>query len=109
LVDGLELAARRVALVGQTNLGSKTMLDALAPAVDAARAVADSGGGLVDVVQAAAKGSERGANATAGMRAAAGRARHAQDGAIGTKDPGAVTVSLMFGAWADALSQGVVS
>jgi dihydroxyacetone kinase len=80
------------------------MLDALLPAAEAARASADAGGGLADVLTAAARASERGAEATADMRAAAGRARHAQDGAVGTRDPGAVTISLMLLAWAEVAS-----
>jgi dihydroxyacetone kinase len=106
LVEGLELAAKRVALIGQTAPGSKTMLDALTPAAAAARIEADREAPLAGVLHAAAVASERGAEATATMRAAAGRARHASDGALGTKDPGAVTVALMFGAWDEAVSQG---
>lgn len=106
LVEGLELATKRVALIGQTKTGSKTLLDALAPAVEAARSAVDAGGGLVDLMAAAATAAEKGAAETTHMRAAAGRARHATDGAVGTPDPGAVTVSIMFAAWADAVSQG---
>ena len=102
-VEGLELAAERVALVGQTAAGSKTLLDALQPAAAAARTAVDAGGGLVDVVGAAATASEQGAAATADMHATAGRARHAPDGALGTIDPGALTVSIMFAAWAQAV------
>jgi dihydroxyacetone kinase len=101
LADGLERAATQVSAIGRTRAGSKTMLDALLPAAEAARAEADAGGGIADVLTAAARASERGAAATADMRAASGRARHALDGAIGTMDPGAVTVSLMLGAWAE--------
>ena len=108
-VDGLELGTTRVAVIGRTAPGSKTMLDALTPAVEAAQAAANAGRGLADVMTAAAAASERGAAATAGMRATAGRARHAQDGAVGTKDPGAVTVSVIFGAWADACTQRIGS
>ncbi len=108
-VEGLELASRRVALIGRTAVGSKTMLDALVPAVEAARGTVTSGGDLTDVLAAAAAASARGAAATADMRAAAGRARHAQNGAIGTRDPGAVTVSIMFAAWADVVTASVAS
>jgi dihydroxyacetone kinase len=104
LVDGLERAAAQVSTIGRTRVGSKTMLDALLPAAEAARASADAGGGLADVLTAAARASERGAEATADMRAAAGRARHAQDGAVGTRDPGAVTISLMLLAWAEVVA-----
>ena len=108
-VEGLELATTRVALIGRTAPGSKTMLDALVPAVEAARGTATSGGDLADVLAAAAAASASGAAATADMRATAGRARHAENGAIGTRDPGAVTVSIMFAAWADVATASVAS
>jgi tagatose 1,6-diphosphate aldolase len=107
VADGLDLAAKRVAVVGRTAAGSKTMLDALEPAVIAAQQAVDDGHGLVDVLTAAALGSQRGAAATADMRATAGRARHAPDGAIGTRDPGAVTVSIILAAWAEVAALGV--
>jgi dihydroxyacetone kinase len=109
LVDGLELATKRVALIGRTTSGSKTMLDALEPAVATAREALVGGRDLVDVLAAAAAGAEEGAAATANMRASAGRARHAPNGAVGTKDPGAVTVSIIFAAWAQAVAVDVAS
>jgi dihydroxyacetone kinase len=109
LVGGLELAARRVGHVGRSAPGSKTMLDALVPGVVAARAALDAGGGLAEVMAMVAAASDAGAAATANMRAAVGRARHASDGAVGTRDPGAVTVSIMFGAWADVVRPSVHS
>jgi dihydroxyacetone kinase len=104
VADGLDRAATQVSAIGRTRAGSKTMLDALLPAAEAARAEADAGRGLAEVLTAAARASERGAAATADMRAASGRARHAQDGAVGTMDPGAVTISLILGAWAEVVS-----
>ena len=109
LVDGLELATKRVALIGQVKVGAKTMLDALEPATRAAREALDAGGGLADVVSAAAVASRHGAAATADMRAVAGRARHAPNGAVGTRDPGAVTISIMFTAWAETIALEVGS
>ena len=109
LVDGLELAAKRVALIGRATVGSKTMLDALEPAARGARAALDAGGGLAEVLSAAAAASQHGAAATADMRAAAGRARHATNGALGSRDPGAVTVSIMLAAWAETVSREVGS
>lgn len=108
-VDGLDAASRRVAEIGRVAPGSKTLLDALQPAVDAAREALDAGGQLSDVLVAAAAAAERGAASTAQMHAAAGRARYAPDGAVGTRDPGAVTIGVLFGAWADAVTTVVAS
>ena len=106
LAEGLELASQQVSLLGRTAAGGKTMLDALQPAADAARAAVAAGGLLPDAVSAAASASERGAAATADMRATAGRARYASNGALGTRDPGAVTVAIMFAAWAEVAGNG---
>jgi tagatose 1,6-diphosphate aldolase len=106
LVDGLDLASHRVAAIGRTAPGGKTMVDALQPAAYGARAALEAGGQLSSVLVAAAAAAARGAAATADMRATAGRARYAPDGAVGTRDPGAVTIAVMFAAWADAVAAG---
>jgi dihydroxyacetone kinase len=79
------------------------MLDALRPAVDAARTAAEAGASLESVMTEASAAAAAGADSTAEMIARAGRARYAGDGAIATRDPGAVTIALMFEAWAEAL------
>jgi phosphoenolpyruvate---glycerone phosphotransferase subunit DhaL len=102
-VDALDGATGRVASLGRATIGDKTMLDALRPAVDAARVACADGSPLEDVLLAASHAAAAGAEATAGMPARAGRARYAPDGAIVDRDPGAVTIALMFGAWADTV------
>jgi dihydroxyacetone kinase len=109
LVDALEVGTRRVAELGRTAPGDKTMLDALQPAVEAARSTIEAGGDLTAVLSAAAEAAAFGAASTAHMRAKAGRARYAEDGAVGTRDPGAATIAIMFAAWGEALAQGVGS
>jgi dihydroxyacetone kinase len=102
-VAALDAAARRVADLGRADVGDKTMLDALRPAVDAARTAAEAGASLESVMTEASAAAAAGADSTAEMIARAGRARYAGDGAIATRDPGAVTIALMFEAWAEAL------
>jgi dihydroxyacetone kinase-like protein len=103
VVDALYGATDRVASLGRAAAGDKTMLDALRPAVEAARAAAETGAPLESILTAAGAAAAAGAEATAGMPARAGRARYAPDGALATRDPGAVTIALMFEAWAHAL------
>lgn len=102
----LGAATSRVAAVGRATTGDKTMLDALQPAADAASAATGSRSDLGAVLTAAAGAARAGAAATATMAARAGRARYATAGAVGTPDPGAVTVATMFDAWAEAVSIG---
>lgn len=106
LVDGLELASRRVGEIGRSKPGDKTLLDALQPAIDAARSMVETNGDAISVLTAAAAAADRGAASTADMWAMTGRARYAATGAVGTRDPGAVAIALMFRAWADAVDNG---
>jgi dihydroxyacetone kinase len=103
-VDALETATDRVAMLGRSEVGDKTMLDALRPAVVAARAAIEAGSPLETVVAGASEGAYAGATATDGMPAKAGRARYAADRGAAGRDPGAVMIALMFRAWASALA-----
>ena len=88
---------------GGARLGDKTMVDALEPAVCAFAGAAAFEFGW----HSAASAAIRGANATAGFRPRLGRARYLGERALGHKDPGAVTISIMFMAldncWQDML------
>jgi len=108
LVDGLELASRRVGEIGRSKPGDKTLLDALQPATDAARSTVATTGDAISVLTAAAAAADRGAASTADMRAMTGRARYAATGAVGTLDPGAVAIAHMFRSWADAVDHGAM-
>ncbi len=106
LVNGLEAAARTVRELGRAGEGDKTLVDALAPAARAARSALGTGADTAAVLRDAAIAAESGATATAAMAPKAGLAKYAASGAIGTRDPGAVTVAIMFSAWADASAGG---
>jgi dihydroxyacetone kinase len=88
LADGLA----RVSQVGGATVGDRTMIDALAPALDA----------LPDGMAAAASAARRGADSTADIhRAKAGRAAYVpEDNLKGHNDPGAEAVALLFEALA---------
>lgn len=76
--------------------GDKTMLDALVPAVEALRAAADGGAETAEALRLAAEAARAGAEATAALQARFGRARNIKEQSIGTQDPGATSVSLIF-------------
>ncbi|MGA2033709.1 MAG: dihydroxyacetone kinase subunit L, partial [Thermoguttaceae bacterium] len=76
--------------------GDKTMLDALLPAVAAARRAADAGGDVDTVLRQAADAARQGAQATRDYQARFGRARSIGAKSIGAQDPGATSVSLIF-------------
>lgn len=81
---------------GKATTGEKTMVDAWTPALEAARAAAESGGDPAAVLEAAATAAEAGAAATEPMRATKGRASYLGERSIGHLDPGAVSTSLIM-------------
>ena len=81
---------------GKGTTGEKTMVDAWTPALEAARAAAESGSDPVAVLEAAATAAEAGAAATEPMRATKGRASYLGERSIGHLDPGAVSTSLIL-------------
>ncbi len=88
MLGALQTGLDRIAKVGGARPGDRTMIDALAPALDA----------LPDGLQAAATAARRGADRTATLkRANAGRSSYLpQERLVGNKDPGADAVALVF-------------
>ncbi|HZA31150.1 MAG TPA: dihydroxyacetone kinase subunit DhaL [Propionibacteriaceae bacterium] len=79
---------------GKAELGDKTMVDALAPAVDAlerSRAQPLSAG-----LDAARRAADEGRDATVAMVARKGRASYLGDRSIGHQDPGATSAALLI-------------
>ncbi len=90
---------------GKATTGEKTMVDAWTPALEAARAAAESGSGAAAVFEAAATAAEVGAASTEPMRATKGRASYLGERSIGHLDPGAVSTSLILRAAARAAGE----
>lgn len=86
---------------GKAAPGDKTMLDALYPAVDSLRQSADRAATLSEAFAAAATAAEQGATATRDMIARHGRAKSLGERALGHRDPGAVSVQILFAAIRD--------
>ena len=90
---------------GKATTGEKTMVDAWTPALEAARAAAESGSGAAAVFEASATAAEVGAASTEPMRATKGRASYLGERSIGHLDPGAVSTSLILRAAARAAGE----
>lgn len=91
LAECFEAARAEVAERGRAQLGGKTLLDALAPAAEAARAATAIGSDLCAVLGYALEAAEVGALATTDMVASAGRASRLGERARGHVDPGAAS------------------
>lgn len=94
LGDGLDAIQTR----GKANPGDKTMIDALAPAAEKARALAD--GSLDAALAGAVSAAEQGKEATRDMVAKFGKAKALGERSLGHPDPGAITLCLILEAMA---------
>ncbi len=86
----LEAVKRR----GRSDVGDKTMIDALDPAVKEMNELIDKD--LHSVIEGASLGAEYGMNNTKKLRAQNGRARKFGDKSIGIQDAGATSVFILF-------------
>ncbi|MHA3684659.1 dihydroxyacetone kinase subunit DhaL [Leucobacter sp. HY1910] len=87
---------------GKAVPGDKTLVDAMAPAVEAFEAAAGSGDSAGTAAQAAATAAQAGRDATAPMVARKGRASYLGERSAGHIDPGAASTALLFEALAAA-------
>ena len=87
--------------LGNAQVGEKTMLDALAPALDAARKAEDTGAGPAAVARAAGDAARAAAKATSTLPARHGRAGWLAERAQGSPDAGAWLVSVILLALAE--------
>ena len=79
---------------GGAAVGDKTMVDALAPAVEAMEA--NAGADLLTILKAAEEGARTGMENTKNYTAKFGRAKSLMERAIGHQDAGATSVYLIF-------------
>ena len=101
VVAMLRAAISGIMARGKSDVGDKTLLDALVPAVDAAEAAVLEGGTAASALRAAASTARERAEATRSMIAKRGRAAYTGERSIGTLDAGAVAVAVMLEALAD--------
>ena len=102
--DALEAALGGVKQRGKAEVGDKTMIDALEPAVEAAKEAASGAENVADVLQAAAEAAKEGADSTEPLTAKRGRASYMGARAEGHRDPGAASTQLLLEAAVRALS-----
>jgi dihydroxyacetone kinase-like protein len=81
---------------GKAHTGEKTMVDALTPALNAAKQALNEGATLEQVTSRAAAAAEEGMKATIPMLATKGRASYLGERSIGHQDPGATSSWLIL-------------
>lgn len=98
LADGLQLGLDAITELGGAKEGDNTLVDALAPASRAAQEIAGTGAAsTAEVLQHVFDAAVTGAKATRGMQATKGRASYLGETAKEVPDPGAISVTWLFG------------
>lgn len=90
---------------GKAELGDKTMVDAMTPAVAALREAVNGGSDLSSALQGAVEAAEKGMKDTIPMLALKGRASYLGERSIGHQDPGATSTYLLFKSAYEAWSE----
>jgi dihydroxyacetone kinase-like protein len=85
--------------ISKAKVGDKTLVDALYPAIEAALAAGDD---TAAIMEAAAQAAVKGADQTVNFAARFGRARNFGEASKGSKDPGAVSLSVLLRSLAKA-------
>jgi len=87
----------------RANVGDKTLMDALMPAIEAMTALKEQSPSLADLFATAAEAALQGANSTKDFAAKFGRAKNLGERSRGNLDAGAVSTALIYQAYADAM------
>jgi len=101
LLGAFRAGVAEVEARGRTQVGDRTFLDALVPALEAAGRQGFEG---ADCWKAAAEGARDGARATAAMVPKVGRASWVGERAVGEEDAGAHVVALVVATMAETLN-----
>ncbi len=96
IVAMLEAFLGGVVARGKAHPGEKTIVDALTPALNAARQAVNEGATLAQVTSRASEAAEKGAIDTIPMLATKGRASYLGERSIGHQDPGATSSWLIL-------------
>ena len=94
VVEALRAAIEGIKQRGNSDVGDKTLLDALVPATDTLEASLDQGAAAA--LEAAAVTARESAEATTGMLAQRGRASYTGERSRSSPDAGALGVAVMF-------------
>ncbi|MFK4641191.1 dihydroxyacetone kinase family protein [Paenarthrobacter histidinolovorans] len=98
LAASVRAFADRIAELGKAEIGDKTMMDALLPFAASLEERIASGASVGDAWSAAADVARHAAAATADLRPLKGRARPLAEKSLGTPDPGATSLAMVFAA-----------
>lgn len=90
---------------GKAEVGDKTMVDALTPALDALDTALSGGASLAEALRAASAAADEGRDGTTPLVARKGRASYLGERSAGHQDPGATSAALLVAAAATAVAE----
>ncbi len=105
LANMLNESLNQIKKRGNADLGDKTMIDALQPAVEALKESAEKGLSINDAFSEAVKRAKEGAEKTKEMIGKHGRSKYLGERGKGYIDPGAVSTFLIFEAISEYLNE----
>jgi len=95
VVDALRASVEGIMKRGKADLGDKTLLDALVPAIDALEKSIQAQDAPADAARAFATTARQAADATSVLEARRGRASYSGERSIGSPDAGAVGLAVL--------------
>ena len=101
----LRAALEEIQRLGAAQIGDKTIVDALAPAIDAFERGLRSGEALPRAVERARAAAEDGMRGTVPLQARKGRASYLGPRSVGHQDPGATSTAMLFAALGRAVAE----
>ena len=101
-IDALEAGINGVKMRGKAEIGDKTMLDALQPALQALKQKSLEGAAMKEALSSSAEAARQGMEATIPLVARKGRASYLGERSAGHQDPGATSSYLILKAAAES-------
>lgn len=106
VIKGLRAAVEGIKARGKAELGDKTLLDSLVPAIDTLEEQINAGASAADAVAAMAVTARQAADDTAKLQARRGRASYTGERSIGSVDAGATAIAVLLEALAEQWPKG---
>jgi dihydroxyacetone kinase-like protein len=101
LASMFEAGLAKLRAISKAEVGDKTMIDALVPAIEAISAAAAAGDSVADALDKAATAAEEGAERTKDFQARFGKARNLGERSLGHQDPGATSMAMLLRGFAE--------
>jgi dihydroxyacetone kinase-like protein len=105
IVAALDAALQGIVQRGKAKRGEKTMIDSIAPGLDALKAARARGADFVTAMRESVAAAEAGVQATVPIKATKGRASYLGERSVGHQDPGATSAYFIATVLLDTIEQ----